>query len=110
MYRGPMLVGLFDRTSIGIIGETISKFGVIGLYSVFVYGIGRFLRLAITNLRMRIPYENFPSTERLMSLCHDIYIARAENLFELEEELYAALLAVYRLPNVMYELTTKKKN
>lgn len=110
MYGGPMLVGLFDRTSIGIIGETISRFGVIGLYSVFVYGIGRFLRLAITNLRMRIPYENFPSTERLMSLCQDIYIARAEKLFELEEELYAALLAVYRLPNVMYELTTKKKN
>jgi hypothetical protein len=109
-WHGPMLMGLFSRTSSGLIGETISRFGVIGLYSVFVYGIGRFLRLSITNLRMRIPYENFPSTERLMSLCQDVYIARSENLLELEEELYAALLAVYRLPNVMYELTLKKNN
>ena len=44
-FGGPSIVAFFDRVQAGILGETINKFGVIGLYTVFVYGIGRFLRL-----------------------------------------------------------------
>ena len=109
IFTGPRIVAVLDRVQGGIIGATLTKFGVIGLYSVFVLGIGRFLRLSITNLRMRIPFEDLPTTRRLVSLCQDIYIARAEGLLGLEEELYAALLAVYRLPAVMYELTKKRR-
>ena len=105
---GPRIVGIVDKVQAGIIGATLTKFGVIGLYTVFVYGIGRFLRLSITNLRMRIPYEDLPTTRRLVALCQDIYIARAEGLLGLEEELYGALLDIYRLPSVMYELTKKR--
>lgn len=104
---GPSITVVLDRVQGGIIGATLNKYGVLGLYSVFVYGIGRFLRLGITNLRMRIPYEDLPTTRRLVALCQDIYIARAEGLLELEEELYSVLLAVYRLPSVMYSLTKK---
>lgn len=107
-FFGPSVVLLLDRVQGGILGATLNKFGVIGLYSVFVYGIGRFFRLGITNLRMRIPYEDLPTTRRLVSLCQDIYIARAEGLLELEEELYNALLSVYRLPSMMFELTKKE--
>lgn len=39
------------------------------LAQVFVYGIGRFLRLSMTNIRMRIPYEDLPNTRRLVALC-----------------------------------------
>ena len=35
----------------------------------------------------------------------DIYIARAEGELELEEELYWALINIYRSPGVMFELT-----
>lgn len=59
------------------------------------------------NLRMRIPYEDLPTTRRLVALCQDIYLARAEGLLALEEELYSALISVYRLPSVMFELTKK---
>lgn len=31
-------------------------------------GIGRFLRLTVSNIRLRIPYEDFPSTRRLMAM------------------------------------------
>lgn len=105
---GPSITVVLDRVQGGIIGATLNKYGVLGLYSVFVYGISRFFRLGITNLRMRIPYEDLPTTRRLVALCQDIYIARAEGLLELEEELYGVLLAVYRLPSVMYSLTKKK--
>ncbi len=106
-FSGPRIVVLLDRVQGGIIGATINKFGVVGLYSVFVYGIGRFLRLSITNLRMRIPFEDLPTTRRLVALCQDIYIARAEGLLGLEEELYGALITVYRLPHVLFALTKK---
>lgn len=36
---------------------------------IFVYGIGRFLRLSVSNLRMRIPFEDLPNTRRLVALC-----------------------------------------
>ena len=39
---------------------------------------GRILRLSIADIRMRIPYENLPSCDRLWELCEDIYAARAE--------------------------------
>ena len=108
-FSGPQLVAILDHIQGGIIGATLTKFGVIGLYSVFVYGIGRFLRLAVTNLRMRIMYEDLPTTRRLVALCQDVYIARAEGLLALEEELYGALLAVYRLPSMLYELSKKRR-
>ena len=38
----------------------------------------------------------------------DIYIARAEGELELEEELYWALVNIYRSPTVMFELTKRK--
>jgi hypothetical protein len=31
-------------------------------------GIGRFLRLTVANIRLRIPYEDFPSTQRLLGM------------------------------------------
>jgi hypothetical protein len=44
-----------------------------------------------------------------VALCQDIYIARAEGLLGLEEELYGALITVYRLPHVLFALTKKNK-
>ncbi len=41
-------------------------------------------------------------------LLQDIYIARAEGELELEEELYWALINIYRSPAVMFEITRKK--
>ena len=45
---------------------------------------------------------------RGVSVVQDIYIARAEGELELEEELYWALINIYRSPAVMFEITRKK--
>ena len=81
------MVAVLESVQGGLIGQTLSKFGIAGLYTVFVYGIGRFLRLSMTNIRTRIPFEDLPNTRRLVALCQDIYIARAEGELGLEEEL-----------------------
>ena len=43
-----------------------------------MFAIGRFLRLSVAGLRLRIPTEDLPSTRRLVALCGDIAVARAE--------------------------------
>lgn len=182
------IVALLERVQGGIIGQTLSSFGITGLYITFVFGIGRFLRFSTQHARMRIPFEDLPTTKRLIALCQacnsilrphpyaqalqdlpdppfwgqiepvsgeepgqaavclqtedrtanyvkrcmevlqcssrthggslkslraagrlqDIYIARAEGELELEEELYWALINIYRSPAVMFEITRKK--
>lgn len=59
-------------------------------------------------MRLRIPTEDLPSTTRLVALCQDIYIARAERELALEEELFNVLLNIYRLPKVLFELSKQK--
>ena len=49
--------------------QTLSSFGITGLYITFVFGIGRFLRLSTQNRRMHIPYEDLPTATRLAALC-----------------------------------------
>ncbi|KAB1207977.1 hypothetical protein CJ030_MR7G002539, partial [Morella rubra] len=71
----------------GIIGDTLSKFSIWGLYITFVLAVGRFIRLQCSDLRMRIPFENLPSCDRLIAICEDIYAARAEGELGIEEVL-----------------------
>ena len=106
---GPQLVLLLERVQGGVLGATLNKYGVLGLYSVVVLGIGRFIRLAVTNLRMRIIYEDLPTTKRLNALVRDIYLARSEGLLLLEEELFNVLTVIYRLPSLMFQLTKKSE-
>lgn len=60
---------MLERVQGGIIGQTLSSFGITGLYITFVFGIGRFLRFSTQNARMRIQYEDLPTTQRLVALC-----------------------------------------
>ena len=48
-------------------------------YFTFVFALGRFLRLSVSNMRLRIPTEDLPSTRRLVALCQDIVVARAQS-------------------------------
>lgn len=63
------MVAVLERVQGGIIGQTLSSFGITGLYITFVFGIGRFLRFSTQNARMRIQYEDLPTTQRLVALC-----------------------------------------
>ena len=70
------VVALLERVQGGIIGQTLSSFGITGLYITFVFGIGRFLRFSTQHARMRIPFEDLPTTKRLIALCQ-VYALRA---------------------------------
>uniref|UniRef100_A0A2P2M0W9 Piezo-type mechanosensitive ion channel homolog isoform X2 n=1 Tax=Rhizophora mucronata TaxID=61149 RepID=A0A2P2M0W9_RHIMU len=103
---GPMAIIISEETPPqGILGDTISKFSIWGLYITFVLAVGRFIRLQCSDLRMRIPYENLPSCDRLIAICEDIYAARAEAELGVEEVLYWTLIKIYRSPHMLLEYT-----
>ncbi|XP_077232309.1 piezo-type mechanosensitive ion channel component isoform X4 [Tasmannia lanceolata] len=102
---GPMAIIVSEETPQGILGETLSKFSIWSLYLTFVLAVGRFIRLQCSDLRMRIPYENLPSCDRLIAICEDIYAARAEGELEVEEVLYWTLVKIYRSPHMLLEYT-----
>ncbi|KAL8153056.1 hypothetical protein V2J09_010816 [Rumex salicifolius] len=101
--EGPMAVIVSEETPQGILGDTLSKFSIWGLYITFVLAVGRFIRLQCADLRMRIPYENLPSPDRLIAICEDIYAARAEGELGVEEVLYWTLVKIYRSPHMLLD-------
>ncbi|KAF3454410.1 hypothetical protein FNV43_RR04857 [Rhamnella rubrinervis] len=102
---GPLAIVVSEETPQGILGETLSKFSIWGLYITFVLAVGRFIRLQCSDLRMRIPFENLPSCDRLLAICEDIYAARAEGELEVEEVLYWTLVKIYRSPHMLLQYT-----
>lgn len=63
------VVAVLERVQAGLIGETLSSIGIIGLYITVVLAIGRFLRFSTKNMRMRIQYEDLPNTRQLVTIC-----------------------------------------
>ncbi|XP_022719322.1 piezo-type mechanosensitive ion channel homolog [Durio zibethinus] len=104
-FAGPMAIIVSEETPQGILGDTLSKFSIWGLYITFVLAVGRFIRLQCSDLRMRIQFENLPSCDRLLAICEDIYAARAEGELEVEEVLYWTLVSIYRSPHMLLEYT-----
>ncbi|KAL9239206.1 hypothetical protein vseg_013546 [Gypsophila vaccaria] len=102
---GPTAIVMSEETPQGILGDTLSKFSIWGLYITFVLAVGRFIRLQCSDLRMRIPFENLPSCDRLIAMCEDIYAARAEGELGVEEVLYWTLVKIYRSPHMLLEYT-----
>ncbi|VVA09890.1 PREDICTED: piezo-type mechanosensitive ion [Prunus dulcis] len=99
--RGPMAIIVSEETPPqGILGDTLSKFSIWGLYITFVLAVGRLIRHQCSDLRMRIPYENLPS-----SISEDTYAARAEGELGVEEVLYWTLVKIYGSPHMLLEYT-----
>ncbi|KAH6757193.1 hypothetical protein C2S51_038883, partial [Perilla frutescens var. frutescens] len=92
---GPMAVIVSEETP-RISWRDPQQFSIWGLYITFVLAVGRFIRMQCSDLRMRIPFENLPSCDRLIAICEDIYAARAEGELGVEEVLYWTLVKIYR--------------
>lgn len=83
--------------------------GIIGLYVGFVWLVGKFVRLFFTSISYRIMFDEMPNVNRILKLCHEIYMARESKELELEEDLVAKLLYLYRSPDTLIKWTKYKK-
>ncbi|XP_026520873.1 piezo-type mechanosensitive ion channel component 2-like [Notechis scutatus] len=87
----------------------ISGYGIGGLYMSFVLVIGKFIRQYFNGLSRSIMFEELPNVDRILKLCTDIFLAREAGELELEEQLFAKLIFLYRSPETMIKWTREHK-
>ena len=100
--------------------SSLSSYGIIGLYVAVVFAVGRFIRMMVTDLTLKIMYEDLPNPDPLLEMCSHTLLARyfffrsvAPTLipnrefgdFETEETLYWQLVTLFRSPADLMEKT-----
>ena len=86
---------------------SVFAYRIIGLYLSFILLIGRALRMGTTGLPPQIMYIHLPYVDRVLALCLDFYMARECREFEIEEEIYAQILFLYRSPETRVKFTRR---
>ncbi|XP_067854151.1 piezo-type mechanosensitive ion channel component 1 isoform X4 [Heptranchias perlo] len=82
--------------------------GIMGLYLSIVLVVGKFVRGFFSEISYSIMFEELPCVDRILKLCHDIFLVRENGELEVEEELYAKLIFLYRSPETMIKWTREK--
>ncbi|XP_072051964.1 piezo-type mechanosensitive ion channel component 2-like [Amphiura filiformis] len=86
-----------------------SSYGIIGLYISFVLVVGRLVRLIFSGTSETVMFTEFPNVDYILKLCQDLYTVREGGEMELEEDLTAKLLFLYRSPETLIQFTKYKK-
>uniref|UniRef100_A0A3B3RZ37 Piezo-type mechanosensitive ion channel component 2a, tandem duplicate 2 n=1 Tax=Paramormyrops kingsleyae TaxID=1676925 RepID=A0A3B3RZ37_9TELE len=86
----------------------LAGYGIMGLYASVVLVIGKFVREFFSGISRSIMFEELPCVERILKLCTDIFLVRETGELELEEELCAKLIFLYRSPETMIKWTRGK--
>ncbi|XP_064579034.1 piezo-type mechanosensitive ion channel component 1 isoform X2 [Zonotrichia leucophrys gambelii] len=87
----------------------LAGYGIMGLYVSVVLVIGKFVRDFFSEVSHSIMFEELPYVDRILKLCQDIFLVRETGELELEEELYAKLIFLYRSPETMIKWTREKE-
>ncbi|NXT14555.1 PIEZ2 protein, partial [Prunella fulvescens] len=86
----------------------LAGYGIMGLYASVVLVIGKFVREFFSGISHSIMFEELPNVDRILKLCTDIFLVRETGELELEEDLYAKLIFLYRSPETMIKWTREK--
>ena len=69
---------------------------IIGLYIGLVFVIGQFVRTLTSGSAYTIMFDELPNVDKIMKLCKDLYFVRENGELDLEEEIFAKLIFLYR--------------
>ncbi|XP_041959521.1 piezo-type mechanosensitive ion channel component 2 [Alosa sapidissima] len=86
----------------------LAGYGIMGLYASVVLVIGKFVREFFSGIHHTIMFEELPNVDRILKLCTDIFLVRETGELDLEEDLYAKLIFLYRSPETMIKWTREK--
>uniref|UniRef100_A0A8C5SZZ6 Piezo type mechanosensitive ion channel component 2 n=1 Tax=Laticauda laticaudata TaxID=8630 RepID=A0A8C5SZZ6_LATLA len=101
------LIVFSDKVSPPSLGF-LAGYGIMGLYASVVLVIGKFVREFFSGISHSIMFEELPNVDRILKLCTDIFLVRETGELELEEDLYAKLIFLYRSPETMIKWTREK--
>ncbi|XP_074868260.1 piezo-type mechanosensitive ion channel component 2-like [Carettochelys insculpta] len=97
-----------DKVSPSSLGF-LAGYGIVGLYMSVVLVIGKFIREFFNGISRSIMFEELPNVDRILKLCTDIFLVREIGELELEEQLFAKLIFLYRSPETMIKWTRESK-
>uniref|UniRef100_A0A8C3RP27 Piezo non-specific cation channel R-Ras-binding domain-containing protein n=1 Tax=Chelydra serpentina TaxID=8475 RepID=A0A8C3RP27_CHESE len=97
-----------DKVSPSSLGF-LAGYGIVGLYMSVVLVIGKFIREFFNGISRSIMFEELPNVDRILKLCTDIFLVREIGELELEEQLFAKLIFLYRSPETMIKWTRQSK-
>uniref|UniRef100_A0A8C0H6Z6 Piezo non-specific cation channel R-Ras-binding domain-containing protein n=1 Tax=Chelonoidis abingdonii TaxID=106734 RepID=A0A8C0H6Z6_CHEAB len=97
-----------DKVSPSSLGF-LAGYGIVGLYMSVVLVIGKFIREFFNGISRSIMFEELPNVDRILKLCMDIFLVREIGELELEEQLFAKLIFLYRSPETMIKWTRESK-
>lgn len=103
--HGLVMLVLSSKNFLGDLSSAFYTYSIVTLYITFVFSMGRFLRIYVLGMSQRIIYEDIPDASFIKELCEDIYSARSDREFELEETMYGELVQLYRSPETMIAKT-----
>ncbi|KAJ8407002.1 hypothetical protein AAFF_G00292780 [Aldrovandia affinis] len=86
----------------------LAGYGIMGLYASVVLVIGKFVREFFSGIHHTIMFEELPFVDRILKLCTDIFLVRETGELDLEEDMYAKLIFLYRSPETMIKWTRDK--
>ena len=98
-----------ERVSDNLLGKIFSSYGIIGMYAAYIFFASRLLRMIYSDISYQISLQELPHVDRLLNLCHDIYLVRENGKFYLEEQLFAKLIFLYRSSETMIKWTRHPK-
>nr|CAB3264855.1 piezo-type mechanosensitive ion channel component 2-like [Phallusia mammillata] len=104
----PMVI-LSDKVSPSSLNFLVS-YGIIGLYVSVVLVVGKLVRSMFWGSTSTIMFLELPCVDRILQLCDDIFLVREEAEFELEEDLFAKLIFLYRSPKLLIRWTRPKQD
>uniref|UniRef100_UPI00358F3C92 piezo-type mechanosensitive ion channel component 2 n=1 Tax=Myxine glutinosa TaxID=7769 RepID=UPI00358F3C92 len=96
-----------DRVSPPSLGF-LAGYGIMGLYASVVLVVGKFVREFFSGISHSIMFEELPNVDRVLKLCTDIFLVRETGELQLEEDLFAKLIFLYRSPETMIKWTREK--
>uniref|UniRef100_K7GEW4 Uncharacterized protein n=1 Tax=Pelodiscus sinensis TaxID=13735 RepID=K7GEW4_PELSI len=97
-----------DKVSPSSLGF-LAGYGIVGLDMSVVLVIGKFIREFFNGISRSIMFEELPNVDRILKLCTDIFLVRETGELELEEQLFAKLIFLYRSPETMIKWTRESK-
>uniref|UniRef100_A0AAZ3RL39 Piezo-type mechanosensitive ion channel component n=1 Tax=Oncorhynchus tshawytscha TaxID=74940 RepID=A0AAZ3RL39_ONCTS len=86
----------------------LAGYGIMGLYASVVLVIGKFVREFFSGVSHTIMFEELPNVDRILKLCTDIFLVRETGELDLEEDMYAKLIFLYRSPETIIKWTRDK--
>lgn len=78
---------------------------IVGLYVSVVMVAAKFIREHFLGISRSIMFEELPNVDRIFRLCTDIFLVRELGELELEQQLFAKLIFLYRSPETMIKWT-----